>query len=970
MRVATVGIYKEDKEGWYAKIRAFGAHVHEKRKVSQRDRVTHLVCLTAKKANKSLTVKDAVNLGIPIVTIDWIDSLHNKFAAHGPLTKQLIDEVTREHQIFPTPTDPPVQTNTPTPTPTPTHPAPAVIEPSIEEPYIAPKARPFVVSNIPLIDVSFNPLKPGFGKLVNIGNQPGSTTMDPSMAAVILRFSFSHKISLTPDSHTVTPTLSDDQIAFHFPTTSPTVIRTLLTPNASVSHIALLSSTKTTSTSLPTTTTPTFTSPHHLHHCLSKYHTLLTLKIEHSNTPYTCTHHRAFNAFVTETMERLDARDADFGNVSKWVGMHLQLSLMDPWYDFSLPDARLHQGILDAVLSTVSCARELSNVLACREIITLLRTGPPELVDTLARIVIGLCVSLESVWENSDLCELFESVVKVGMDSLNEAVMFGIEAETTGLLRLLVSTPSVGSETEFLETVYAVLDALVRLETGARRVGVVLMESPSLLLTALRCGSRPMVLYLTQEMNVPMSRLDPATGVECPWALLETVRTGSWGLVQSVVGDGEELGRVFSRNEGNGGVEFLTRLETAWMGKRKGLNERAPWGLRIHSMSAVVASFGNEDVFGRVVKALDASHLARVPFCVEVEWMKGSGCFETFTHLGPLDLALLGGFLPEATRILQILVTDSSTTTPDPLYTPTILLSFLVWMISIHPEPTPPSLHPSATLLSPPSPSSTLLQNLLSLLSETHWDPLVSNAPWPQSLPYDLYAHTWTSASQTTHFFDSDRFLPPTPPTPPTRPKPKRKRRPTPSEQLCLLTTPFLCWAAARFDIELIVKYLPYVSTNPSILRSHTPTHNGDTWLHLLAKGFTEVKNSRGYTHIVVSFIEVPEVFLAVDSRGRSVKECGEEGLVVGGGNGSDRMVGERVLGVIRGRVGEAEVEVERRKKGEYFFWEEGSISSVLNDSFFLVANAQLRVENVSGEVVNVAKSGRIVSSKKFELLY
>ncbi|KAJ3066683.1 hypothetical protein HDU98_010027, partial [Podochytrium sp. JEL0797] len=678
----------------------------------------------------------------------------------------------------------------------------------------------------------------------------------------------SQPLNIPPTVIPMTPESSDDDLVVsEFPNVSPTVIRNLLSPLATVADIALLTVGKTADIStLSAVTSPVFTSSHHMLQCLTIYHSVLTFKMELAGKPHTRTHTRGFNAFVSGALDRLGSGES-FVAVSRWVGMHLEVSLRDVGYDFSWDDTALEQGGVELVLEGVTSLSRLREVIGREDVVAAV-SGPAVVGKTLARIVIGFCVASEDVWNDLELWGVLGVVGGLGVEAVSEGVVFGVEeeeggvGEAKGVLHVLASTPCAVSEIEYLDRVNSVLDSLVVSERVKSRI--VGQDSPPFLLTALRCGSRPMVLYLTRELNVDVSRVDPVTGVDCPWALLETARTGSWEMVQQIWRDGDMV-RVFRREDGNGGEEFLKQLGDMWITRREGLDACPPWGVKVDSVGVLAASLGNGEVFEELLDGAGVSGLVGVGACVEVEWVRGSGRVERFHELGPLDLALLGGFLGETKMMLELLVADAESDATSPsrdLYNPTILLQFLLWMIKCHKEPPPPSLYPSATILPAVAPSFTLVQQLLTLLSDTGLDLLISHTPWPTTLPYDLYARDWISSTQTKTFLDSDRFSP-------TYPRRFSSSSNGPEE------TPFLCCAAARFDVELIAQYLPSVSTNAGVLL--TKTRDGDTWVHLLAKGFMEVSKDRGFMHMVLSFVGVPSVFSAVDSRGRSVKECWEE---------------------------------------------------------------------------------------------
>ncbi|KAJ3050061.1 hypothetical protein HDU99_008762, partial [Rhizoclosmatium hyalinum] len=130
-----------------------------------------------------------------------------------------------------------------------------------------------------------------------------------------------------------------------------------------------------------------------------------------------------------------------------------------------------------------------------------------------------------------------------------------------------------------------------------------------------------------------------------------------------------------------------------------------------------------------------------------------------------------------------------------------------------------------------------LVKEIMELLGEPGLDPLINKTEWPEHVPFDLYARQWISVDQTLQFMESEIFEP---------------------------------------AYLLLAQYLPTVENNSAVLLAKTNPGN-ESWLHLLARGYLEVREDRKYIRVAMACVNIAEVFIAVDAQGKSVKEVWEE---------------------------------------------------------------------------------------------
>ncbi|KAJ3012028.1 UNVERIFIED_CONTAM: hypothetical protein HDU68_001411, partial [Siphonaria sp. JEL0065] len=492
--------------------------------------------------------------------------------------------------------------------------------------------------------------------------------------------------------------LTLDLVLSSFSNISPRLVTLLMNGHATVAHIGLLNLAKDVDIEelLAHATNP-FKTPLHMLECLVIYHSILTLRIQYATggshvfTRLIC---RQYNAFVALVMQRLGSGTC-FSKASKFVVHHLTLSLQDATFDFSEIDLSLLEAdgademdvdgelvvgyanstveyqedvpefgqVFKEFLSKVHTSRGLSTLMVRPDFVELFQTANRQtLIQSVSATVLKLCKESKDMWHDTEFWFLLSGIADCKVDELCETVLFGT-SNSTGLLYSLTSTPCESLATVDLNRVNSVLDAFLISEETKQRI---LNQQEStfeipFLLTALRNGASPMILYLTEELNILMSRTIPATETECSWALLETARTGSWSMFQQLLSSGD-MGRVFDGADDPLVGQFLNWANSLTSKKNwVSLGLSAPkWTIKIMSISLLGASFGNQDVFTPLLESLSAADIKRVSCNVEVDWE--SGCEERLVlqGLSQFDLALLGGHLEEAKSILEVLLEDAN----------------------------------------------------------------------------------------------------------------------------------------------------------------------------------------------------------------------------------------------------------------------------------------------------------------------
>ncbi|KAJ3140098.1 hypothetical protein HK100_010475 [Physocladia obscura] len=641
--------------------------------------------------------------------------------------------------------------------------------------------------------------------------------------------------------------------------------------------------------SLDETSKVSFQSPNHMIRCLVQYQSILSVKYQHYfNKKYPPSKMRAYNTFIDTVFKRLDF-GTKFEHVSDFILDVLLNSATSMDFDFtrisysSLDDIdsqffydthdtndESHDGVtMDGIptlrdffstyFSAIFTPTQLSQLMTRKNFLDLFATSNKHaIIDAVGVCLLKLAKRMKNIWIDSDFWCLLEVISNSRIEDLLDTVLFGA-SETNkcalGLIRMLAGASSSNLDS----TAYSLVDNVLRkfLQTERRRNLILMLcsedcENP-LLLHALRNGSYPMISFLTSFLSVTISGKLSVGGI-CPWALLQTAHTGTWNIFTCLVVE-DDFKRLFDGDRDNLVGMFLEGL---MLEEGNGTNRafhQPCWNIQPSKTALLNSSFGNLQVFKPLLKRLKADDIRNLLCDLEIEWINENH-WESFT-LGQFDLAILSGYTEEALLILEVL-TEAGMDASE-LSNPVILMNWLVWMIQAHKEPAAPSSNESDTKDSSSSTSSSFLniQEILVILGEDGLDQLINNTSWPASLPFELYSRGWISPVQMTKFMDSPRFNP-------VYILPAERSK-----------SSFLCWAAARFHVHLLAQYLPTVKDNHRILVKKT-SPGGETWMHLLAHGFSKVKQDRAFVRMAIQCVKDGDVFNATDAGGKSVQEAWE----------------------------------------------------------------------------------------------
>ncbi|KAJ3129368.1 hypothetical protein HK100_008661 [Physocladia obscura] len=667
------------------------------------------------------------------------------------------------------------------------------------------------------------------------------------------------------------------QAIIEFPTVSPLLVESLLYGPASVNHIIRLSSKNLTPEDLAhfdlRSKAPAndwgFTNTLQMIRCLIIYHSILIFK-------FGSTHNfssRAYNFFVDAVIEKIQL-GLSFSRVSRFVTEILENSLQDPNFNFAEVDFAIllepfsssqHpmleidetgevvipslSRLFSAFLIKVASFGRISTLLARPDFLELVRSQKERdfLLTSLANAVIRLAKNFTgNLWTDSTgFWQLMDQLADSGVDGALETIAFGNDKSE----RIFWVLAGVTCKSLDITLQLDVLSKWFNVEQVRTHLIPKNEETPPLMLRALRHGSKPMIDFLIRNQQVKLSRRIYKTKSDCPWALLQSVSEGEWETVEQLTSP-RDMYLLFNRSD-DLVAQFLNHAEA----KPKQQELKPKWTVKYLSVSMLNASFGNSDVFLNIWKRLNASEIFNLKCTVEVEWEYGTGVWTNYDEVSQFDLALLGGYFNEAKMILEILVACENKK-GNPIYNSVILSKFLEWMVELNEEPHPPSIYNNSVEdTSIESTSSKLMKEIVALLNEDAIDPFIHSNIWPARLPYDLYSREWISSDQMKAFMYADKFE-----IYYTNP----------------VVTPFLCWAAWRFDAQLISQYMVTAKDKEAIIKGKTIARR-ESWLHLLAHGFLNVEKDRGFIRTAIACITDSSVFAMIDGNGRDIKTVWEE---------------------------------------------------------------------------------------------
>ncbi|KAJ3405841.1 hypothetical protein HDU80_000673 [Chytriomyces hyalinus] len=772
LRSIRVGFSGEGNKEWVERaVTGFGATFCAGGKASPASKLTHLIS----QYNTS-KAKTARGRGAAVVTLQWV----KECLATRHLTLEKIDEITQKHLLVPVEKKENFQIKEPVNT----YPAPPMLteQDSAQEAAVSPTSMP-----------------------------SSSTTASVSLPRPI-------------SSPTMDTGLSNLE---HCP---PFAVFALLR-GGSLAHVVQL-------VAPATPTAPKqFSSPFHMLRCLSKYGVILTLKHERLyKTAYPIEHVRSYAAFIDVVLEKLEKR-IPFNTVSKFVAEVLTASIADIRFGFTNLDVSMFNG-MDAELEgrkekngipTVSeiCSTvifrakkpsQLSMILMRPDFTELLGMSCKDsVIKAAVSAVFNMCIKLNlAVWTNVEFWELLNLIAnQTGTENFKDALVSGLN-ESGGILSTLGRIPCPASDKIDIETIHATLYALVK--ERLHRINQI-TESGQLppLLEALRSGASPIVSFLISKLHMQMSRQIPMQEAECAWALLATAKTGTWDMLSQLLSNGD-MSRIFDRDTDENVANYLDCVEhAAPMSSVQGeMKSAAHWSLQTLSLSLLSASFGNMAVFSQLLDSLCVSDILRLKCRVKVQWRPEDEM--AVLEVGPLEMAMLGGFITEASMLLEVLNESSASNVLSSLNT-NIFIEWTKWVMQNFPEPVLPSVHSKIDQLSSAAPKTDSVPPItliFQILTFSHYlQNLLGNALWTASLPQDLYAREWISDEVLLEFMDEPRFTP----------APKDSQ-----------STHILCWAAWRFDYSVLHAYMTNFCDDLDF--GTITTVHGETWLHLLARGF------------------------------------------------------------------------------------------------------------------------------------
>ncbi|KAI9352915.1 hypothetical protein BDR26DRAFT_850055 [Obelidium mucronatum] len=708
-----------------------------------------------------------------------------------------------------------------------------------------------------------------------------------------------------------------------FPLVPPSLIRDLMNGSATVIHISLL--TAKLDADIPKliqecrTKEQPFRDVLHLLQCLTVYHTfiLTRLKYQYEASGSTIVNQaRNFNELLGVLIQN-SAQGAFFSENVELALHHLKLSLGDAMYDFkSVYTKRPAQAVVVRNLRNVEVdlnARRLEDDQAKKLVFKgLLEDFKVKMENISSFAALSALVqdlyfeqlfSLESgggvgdryfpyvhptlfqliqlspdIWLDIEFWGLLMTLSNIPCsDELSAFILFGNQIPSSkGILFELASSPTSTNPLPPAnqEQVFSLLDLLLARDENKERVldpFDAINKPIPLLVTSLRNGSWAIVQYLTEELNIVLSRvISPSDGgyheVECAWALLETARSGSYELLQELLSPeandvwcsfDPQLHDAASQPELSFQVsKFLNVLnESASVMMRVKLEEYGfpslpPWQPFSLSTTLLTASLGNPRVFFSLLQSLSGRDLERICCRVQVQWF---GNLSEFDQLTPFDVALLYGCVEEAKCILETLIMKGMD--KDALYHPELFRDWLVWMVDCQVEPNlPSSYHVEEQDSVSQLKSWQLIKDIMALLGVDGLMPVIEKTEWSASFPYGLYARDWLSSSQMKAFMDMEDFF---------------------SEVGAIPVAAhvgFLCWAAWRFHVEILIPYLNEreIQLREDILSAAT---ENESWLHLLSQN-CKADSSFKYAEGVMRAVAGPSIFTALDCRGKSVRDA------------------------------------------------------------------------------------------------